>query len=99
MSFNKGILQPLCLKVSVTAILAVKKAKFSDLVLVGYGPKLEIYKNSVLVSSKDIFDSTSSYIHGFQDSLFSDNESLDVIVYGEKNFSIVGVDSSGLISK
>lgn len=99
MSNDKSIIHPLSLKVSVTSILVVKNDNFNDVVLVGYGPNLEVYKNLSLVSSTNVLDSTSSYIHGFQESPFSDSKSLNVIVYGGKNFSLVSLESSGLVGK
>jgi len=103
MSRNNLTLRSSCLKVSVTAILAVKSENFKDILLVGYGPTLEVYKDAKLISSNDILNGSSSNIHGFQVSPYrsdSGHEStFKVLVFGGKHFSCAQIDSSGSIGE
>ncbi len=75
------------LDVSVTAICCLKK--FSGLVLVGLGNRLELYRDGLIISSKLIFSSSSASIHGFVEL----SDAGKILIYGAKQVCILELTS------
>jgi hypothetical protein len=86
-------MQSVSLDVSVTAICCLKKLQ--GLVLVGLGNKLELYESGQLTSSRHIFISTSSSIHGFIESPFPCESATRILIFGSKNICILELSLAG----